>query len=263
MAMATMHVLLSPVDLSVGEVVYAPDGQLGPRRQRDVELVLVHAGHADVSVDGEPPWRIAAGSIGLLLPGHIERFAFSSGEPTRHSWVQGRASDPGRLADLPRVLPASSALSTLMHAAVTAGRESLPTAREVTAALASAAVWRYVGEAESCLAGPSDPVERARGFIHARTADPEIDLRAIAAAAHVTPAHLVRRFRVELGTTPAAYLWEQRVTIGIDLLTHTGLPVGEIASRAGFRSVYHFSRRVKRHTGASPTQIRQQRWLGA
>jgi hypothetical protein len=41
------------------------------------------------------------------------------------------------------------------------------------------------------------------------------------------------------------YLWQQRVATGLELLTSTGLPVSEIASRAGFRSVYHFSRRVK------------------
>ena len=261
--MVRMHMLLSVVDVSVGETVYPPGGRLGPRRQRDVELVLVHAGHAEVSIDDEPPWHIAAGFVGLLLPGHIERFAFATGEPTRHTWVQGRASDTGRLLELPRVLPASTALSGLIHAAVTAARDPMPTSPEVTATLACAALWRFIGEAESRTAGPSDPVERARGFIHARLADPNVHLRAIAAAAHVTPAHLVRRFRAELGTTPAAYLWEQRVTSGIDLLTHTGLPVGEIASRTGFRSVYHFSRRVKRHTGASPTQLRHRRWLGS
>lgn len=110
-------------------------------------------------------------------------------------------------------------------------------------------------------AGPSTPVERARGFIHDRLPDADVDLRAIAAAAHVTPVHLVRRFRAELGTTPVAYLWRQRVATGIELLTSTGLPVSEIASRAGFRSVYHFSRRVKNHTGAAPTQLRRRRWL--
>ena len=261
--MAIMRMLLSLVDVSVGEIVYPPGGRLGPRRQRDVELVLIHAGHADVSIDDEPPWRIAAGFIGLLLPGHIERFAFATGEPTRHTWVQGRASDTGRLLELPRLLTASTALSGLMHAAVTAARDPMSTSTEVTATLACAAVWRCIGEAESRTVGRSDPVERARGFIHARLSDPEVHLRAIAAAAHVTPAHLVRRFRAELDTTPAAYLWEQRVTSGIELLTHTGLPVGEIASRTGFRSVYHFSRRVKRHTGASPTQLRQRRWLGS
>ena len=91
---------------------------------------------------------------------------------------------------------------------------------------------------------------------------PRVDLRAIAAAAHVTPAHLVRRFRAELRTTPVAYLWQQRVATGIELLTSTGLPVSEIVSRAGFRSVYLFSRRVKNHTGAAPTHFRRRRWLG-
>ena len=47
---------------------------------------------------------------------------------------------------------------------------------------------------------------------------------------------------------------------GIDLLSHTGLPVGDIATRTGFKSVYHFSRRVKDHTGMPPTKIRRRRW---
>jgi Helix-turn-helix domain len=51
-----------------------------------------------------------------------------------------------------------------------------------------------------------------------------------------------------------------RVAIGIDLLTHTGLPVGDVASRSGFKSVYHFSRRVKEETGASPTAVRRAGW---
>jgi transcriptional regulator GlxA family with amidase domain len=72
----------------------------------------------------------------------------------------------------------------------------------------------------------------------------------------------VRRFRAELGTTPIAYLWERRVALGIDLLRSTGLPVQAVATRAGFRSVYHFSRRVKAHAGSSPTAIRAAVWAG-
>jgi AraC family transcriptional regulator of arabinose operon len=60
-----------------------------------------------------------------------------------------------------------------------------------------------------------------------------------------------------------AYLWQRRVATGIDLLTNTGLPVGDIAARTGFRSVYHFSRRVKEHAGAPPTVVRRRRWDGA
>jgi transcriptional regulator GlxA family with amidase domain len=71
----------------------------------------------------------------------------------------------------------------------------------------------------------------------------------------------VRRFRAELGVTPMAYLWQRRVATGIDLLTNTGLPVGDIAARTGFKSVYHFSRRVKGQAGAPPTQVRRNVWI--
>jgi len=109
---------------------------------------------------------------------------------------------------------------------------------------------------------PAGPVEAARRHADAHLADPDLDLRALAAAAHVTPAHLVRRFRAELGTTPIAYLWQRRVAAGIDLLTQTGLPVGDVAGRTGFKSVYHFSRRVKAQAGVPPTAIRSARWRG-
>ncbi|MEA2275087.1 MAG: hypothetical protein QOC78_47 [Solirubrobacteraceae bacterium] len=75
-----------------------------------------------------------------------------------------------------------------------------------------------------------------------------------------SPAHLVRRFRAELGATPMACLWQRRVATGVDLLTNTGLPVGDVASRSGFKSVYHSSRRITEHTGAPPTQVRRDRW---
>jgi AraC family transcriptional regulator of arabinose operon len=105
-------------------------------------------------------------------------------------------------------------------------------------------------------------VERARAFLHAHLADPDVDLTQAARAAHVSAPHLVRRYRAETGETPMAYLWRQRVAAGIDLLTHTGLPVGQIAARTGFRSGYHFSRRVRAQTGRPPTEVRRERWRG-
>jgi AraC family transcriptional regulator of arabinose operon len=259
-----MRLLLSEVDLSVGEVSYPPGGALGPRRQRHVQLVLVHAGSADITVDGAPRAALVAGDVGLLLPGHTERFSFAAAAPTRHAWIEGAPDGAplDRLAALPPALPASAGLADLIGAAVDAARAPLPTARPLLAALAAAALWRYVGEAESGAGGPGDAVERARRFLHAQLADPGVDLEQAARAAHVTPAHLVRRFRAELGTTPIAYLWQRRVATGIDLLTNTGLPVGEIAARTGFKSVYHFSRRVRAQTGRPPTAVRAERWAG-
>jgi AraC family transcriptional regulator of arabinose operon len=254
-----MRVLLSEIDLSsAGEVVYPPGGRLGPRWQRDVQLVLVHEGSARVWVDGSGPLRIPAGCVGLLLPGHREDFAFDDEAPTRHSWIQARTQWPGE--DQPRVLPLSSALAELVHATVAATRTPLPTAEPLANALAVAALWRFAGESEARERGPGGAVERARAFLHGHLEDPDVTLAQAARAAHVTSAHLVRRFRAELGVTPIAYLWQRRVTTGIDLLMHTGLPVGDIAARVGFKSVYHFSRRVAAQAGLPPTALRRERW---
>jgi len=244
MHLATMHMVLSEIDrLSVGEVVYPPGGTLGPRRQRDTQLVLVHAGSARVWVDDEPLLSLRAGWVGLLRPGHWERFAFAEREPTRHAWVQL----PLPLPDgLPRALPASGALRGLVASAVAAEGE-------LAAALSAAALWRYAADASR----PEGVVERAQAFIAGNLADPDLDLARIAGAVHVTPAHLVRRFRAETGVTPMAHVWERRVATGIDLLGDTGLPVGTIAARTGFKSVQHFSRRVRAAAGKPPARLRR------
>jgi AraC-like DNA-binding protein len=261
--MARMRVLLSGIDqVSAGEVAYPPGGRLGPRWQRDVELVLVQSGSARIAVDDRPRARLPAGWVGLLLPGHREHFEFSDEETTVHAWVQARGADAPieRLAALPAALPASTPLTELMVAAAAVARAPLSTAEPLLAALAAAAIWRYAGEAESRVRGPGETVERARAFIHAHLADPEVHLERVARAAHSSPAHLVRRFRAELGVTPIAYLWQRRVAMGVDLLANSGLPVGQIAARTGFKSVYHFSRRVKERTGAAPTRVRRDSW---
>jgi AraC-like DNA-binding protein len=254
--MATMHTPLSEIDLrisrlSVGEVVYPPGGRLGPRHQRDVQLVLVHDGSARIAVDGEEREPLRPGWTSLLLPGHREAFAFDDARPTRHAWIQvGCDAVPPAFAELPEALPTSPELAAVVEQAVAAAKAP---PGPLLRALALVALWRYAADAES---PPAGLVPRARAVIHDQLGDPGLDLDRLARAAHVSPAHLVRRFRAVLGTTPMAYLWERRVAVAVDLLQSTGLPIKEVASRTGFRSVYHFSRRVKAQAGVPPTEVR-------
>jgi AraC-like DNA-binding protein len=257
---------LLPQRVSVGTVTYPPGGTLGPRRQRDVQLVLVHAGSARVTVHGREH-RIAIGEVGLLLPGHRERFAFDADVATRHSWVQVHVPDlapalRARLEQLPVVLPLTPALDAIAREAVATAASALPNADALLAHLAAAAVWRYVGEAERRRPERARPVDDARRFIHANLHDPALTLAGVAAAAHVTPAHLIRSFRAEHGTTPKAYLWERRVALGVDLLANTGLPIATIAGRCGFATPHHFSRRIRQATGLPPAALRRARWSG-
>jgi AraC-like DNA-binding protein len=268
-----MRNVLSEIDLlsilqrtptHIGESVYPPGGHFGPAWQRHLELVLIHTGSARLWVDDEPPVTIPAGWLALQLPHHTVHYRFDDDDTTHHTWVELHVEQwptplLGRFERLPPMLPISAALAGLVAEAVATTRMPMSTIDPLLASLAAAALWRYVGEAESSVRG-DDAVGRARTFLHTHVDDPRIDLEQVAAAAHVSASHLVRRFRRELGVTPIAYLWERRVAIGIDLLTSTGLPVGEIATRAGFSSVYHFSRRVKAHTGLPPTEVRRMRW---
>ena len=206
-------------------------------------------------MDDAPPRRIEAGEVGLLLPGHRERFAFDPGIETRHAWVQVRAPDLDP-AGLPPVLPLSPALDALVREAIAA----LAGPPALLGHLAAAALWRYAAEAERGRPERRAPVADAQRQIHSRLADPGLSLGAIAAAVHVTPAHLVRAFRAQHGTTPMAYLWRQRVALAVDLLTHTGLPLAVVAERCGFRTTHHFSRRVRAATGRPPGALRRERW---
>jgi AraC family transcriptional regulator len=254
---------LRPTRVSVGTVVYPPGGTLGPRTQGDLQLVLVHTGSAVVWVD-RASRRLAAGEVGLLLPGHRERFEFDAEVETRHSWAQAHVPDlPQALSDrlerLPVSLPLSPALETLAREAVAAA-SALPGAPALQTHLACAALWRYVYEGERGRPERSRPVDDARRFIHANLHDPSLRLGDVARAAHVTPAHLIRSFRAEHGTTPTAYLWQRRVALGIDLLGNTGLPIPVIAERCGFKTAHHFTRRVKQAAGLPPGALRRARW---
>jgi len=204
----------------------------------------------------------------LLLPGHRERFEFDPTNETHHSWVQLGLADPPdalgslprELPALPRELPASGALTELVREAVAVARTPISTTTPLLAALATAALLRYVGEAESRVGGTADTVGRARRFLHSRVADPDVDLGRVAAAADVTPPIWCGAFAPSWTSRRSRISGEPRVAIGVDLLTNNGLPVGEVAARCGFKSVYHFSRRVKQRTGLSPTALRRGRW---
>jgi AraC-like DNA-binding protein len=255
-----------PTNVNAGEVTYPPGGRLGPRHQRDVQLVLLHAGAMIVWVDGAAR-TASAGTVTLLLPGHEERFAFAADEPTRHSWVQAHVPRiaPGvreHLGRLPLALPLSAAMADLERLLLGHGVGAQRTDDPLLLALAASMVWRYVAEGEARVVALSGPVEQARRYIHDHLAEP-LSLQAIARAAGVVPAHLSRLFRARLGTTPMAYVWSRRIDAGVALLRSSGLPVGVIAERCGFRTSDHFSRRVRRATGLAPTEVRRRVWAGA
>ncbi|WP_345335181.1 AraC family transcriptional regulator [Actinomadura viridis] len=252
------------VNSVVHSVVHPPGSQIGPRVQGHVQLMLIHAGTMVVHVDDRAPYAVPAGQMCILLPGHTEVIGFAEGAETRQTLVRGDLDEltpqMNRWLEAVRpTRPLSSALTYMAREALITEQTRLTAQGALVDALATALLWRFIAEFENLPAALPAPIEDARLFIH-RNVQSDIDLTAISAAARVSPEHLVRLFRQHMNTTPMRYLWDRRVTHGIELLTSSGLPVGSIAACSGFKTSFHFARKVKEATGLSPTALRACNW---
>jgi AraC family transcriptional regulator of arabinose operon len=255
-----------PDHVSAGLVVYPPQGTLGPRWQSSVQLVFIHRGSMTVWVD-QQPFSAAHGTVTLLLPGHQERFAFSTVSETEHSWFHLTYNLPpptliARLEAASRTISTSQPMLELVKLALTIRHSPLPSAEMLLRSLGFAALWRFLFDNEQHSGDPTArqlhiSVEQARRYIEANL-EQNITLADLAAAGSVSSAHLIRLFRDYFNMTPIAYLWERRVQRGLELLRYTGLPVGVIAVQCGFKTSYHFSRRIREATQCSPQEIRYQ-----
>ena len=96
---------------------------------------------------------------------------------------------------------------------------------------------------------------RARDAMDRAYAQP-LDVRAVAAVAHVSPAHFIRSFRAVFGETPHRYLQRRRVERSMFLLRETDRSVTEVCFDVGFTSLGTFSRLFRTIVGETPSGYR-------
>jgi len=96
---------------------------------------------------------------------------------------------------------------------------------------------------------------RARDAMDRAYAEP-LDVRAVAAVAHCSPAHFSRCFRTVFGETPHRYLQRRRVERSMFLLRETDRSVTDICFDVGFGSLGTFSRTFREIVGETPSGYR-------
>jgi AraC-like DNA-binding protein len=97
---------------------------------------------------------------------------------------------------------------------------------------------------------------RARDAMDRAYAEP-LDVRAVAAVAHVSEAHFIRSFRSAFGETPHRYLQRRRVERSMFLLRETDRSVTDICLDVGFSSLGTFSRTFRDVVGETPSAYRK------
>jgi AraC-like DNA-binding protein len=254
-----------------GDVIYDPGGTYGPRVQPEVQLVLLHSGEVNISVDGA--WSmVSAQTVCVLLPGHLEYFVFAKHTRTHHGWV---SLSPHllpetllkKLRDGPRNVPLSNQLHHLIQLGLSVSNNdiepNLSSLHDVLIHLAQTAIRQFVLDAETLGRKKIQPraLQVAQQFIDTQFAEP-IQILDVARHANISPQHLGKLFKTHLQITPAHYLWQTRTKRGAEMLQATGLSVSEIAERCGFQNPFHFSRMIRNHYGLSPRTFRARAWGG-
>lgn len=96
---------------------------------------------------------------------------------------------------------------------------------------------------------------RARDAMDRAYAEP-LDVRSVAAIAHVSEAHFSRSFRAVFGETPHRYLQRRRVERSMFLLRETDRSITDVCLDVGFSSLGTFSRTFREIVGETPSAYR-------
>jgi AraC-like DNA-binding protein len=96
---------------------------------------------------------------------------------------------------------------------------------------------------------------RARDAMDRAYAEP-LNVRVVAAVAHISAAHFIRSFRAVFGETPHRYLQRRRVERSMFLLRDTDRSVTDICFDVGFTSRGTFSRTFREIVGETPSDYR-------
>jgi two-component system, response regulator YesN len=104
----------------------------------------------------------------------------------------------------------------------------------------------------------SDQVaERALHFMDENFHRPDLQLKEVAAAVHVSPSHLAHLMRTHIGASYVKYMTLLRMEEAKRLLAETDLKVAVVAVRAGYDDPAYFYRVFRREVGVTPAHYRR------
>ena len=83
-----------------------------------------------------------------------------------------------------------------------------------------------------------------------------IRVEQLADLVHMSASHFARAFKSATGCSPHHYLTNERLRLARSMLSEGGLPLTDVAARAGFQTQQYFTEVFHRYTGSTPRAFR-------
>lgn len=260
----TPDVTAQPYFCSEAGSFYARSRFSTSRSGKDSYLVFYTLGGTGIVQQGDQEVFLKKGHA-LLMDCRTPQSYHTS--PSRSHWyhlwahIDGAGvAMTGKFLGLPRLVPIELPLARIQpHFDVLFNyleQESVISRAITGAAVHSLLTEMVVASQDGLRQRSDDPVQSAVGYINAHFAE-NVSLDDLASIATVSPSHLIRLFKRQMGTTPHDYLMRYRITRAKELLAETTLTSAAIAQQVGFTSESNFSYRFSQMVGQSPRAYRQ------
>lgn len=265
-----------------------PQGAFEPHAHEFTELVIVTGGKC-LHVSGPDSWELSAGDVFVIAGAREHEYRDLANLRLLNILYQPSQLQMG-LLDLPSVA-GYHALFTLepsrSHRSPTKGRlhlngKEMAPILELTDRLehelktrdpgfgfmATATFMQIIGQLSRCYGSSPSPDGKAllrigEALSHLeRNIHREVNLENLARIAHMSPRSFLRVFHSATGTSPLAWVIDQRIHRACSLLRHSDRRVTEIAFDVGFNDSNYFTRQFRKHTGLSPRDYRLRQAAG-
>lgn len=238
--------------------------------KRGAFAVLQHtiAGRGELEYEGRHHRLVAGDTMVLSFP-HANRYWLAPGQSWEYFWIGVQGIEALRIVRAvidavgPVIRLADPAVDQLADACLMLTDDTLPAPR-ASAAAYSAVMTLYEGAFEAAGRGESQlssPIERVVGHIQLNLAG-NLDVDRLAEIAQLSRAHFVRRFTLEAGMPPSAYVFAQRLRLIERLLVATDSTIGSIAASTGFADGNYLAKAFRRAKGLSPGEFRERQRPG-
>ena len=235
---------------------YAPGANFGPRELHDFEFVWVLRGSAIWTVRQTPSAVpidrvLRPGSLALARAGTVDSYHWDDDMNSTHAYVHFGldAVDLGPTAGWPatRSMTASPILGGicdyLLQLATTPSQRARERSDQLLELLLDLFLNGPLAEPEPVLHDYVTTTIRAAQRAWSSGSLRILPAAELAVAAGVSPGHLFRVFRAELGCGPARALELVRLARSAATLQRSNASLAAVAAQHGFANAYHFSRR--------------------